>query len=353
MPPQVLRHSVEGVTVEAIASGLELPWSLAFAPDGRLFVTERPGRIQVLRRGEPPKLYLNLEEVTHHGEGGLMGMTLHPRFPNPPHLYVMYTFLREGKAFNRVVRLIDAGDTARLDRVILDNLPAAQYHNGGILAFGPDGYLYIGTGDAVQPPLSQDRSSLAGKILRVDADGGIPEDNPFPNSPVYAYGFRNVTGLAWHPQTRDLWAATHGPSGEFPDLHHRDAVYIVKKGGNHGWPVVVGTTELPGIESPILYYPEAAVPPGAAIFYSGRMFPDLRGNFLMTALRAEHLQRVEAADGKQVTKIERWWPSGYGRLRALVEGPDGAVYFTTSNRDGRASRDFPNSDHVYRASRTR
>jgi aldose sugar dehydrogenase len=348
MPEQRERAQVAGVRVETVASNLEIPWAIGFAPDGRMFVTERPGRVVVIREGQEPQQYLDLGDVVHRGEGGLMGLALHPDFGATRHLFVMYTTRNGGNVINRVSRFTDRGETADDETVLVDNIPAAQLHNGGVLAFGPDGHLYIGTGDATRPPLAQDRESLAGKVLRVAADGGIPADNPFGDSPVYAYGFRNVTGLAWHPETGALWAASHGPSGEFPNLYHRDAVYVVRRGGNHGWPVVVGVPEQAGMEAPVLYYPEDAVPPGGALFYSGRLMPDLRHNFLMTALGATHLQRVVVRQPDRVETIERWWPEEYGRLRAIVEGPDGAIYFTTSNRDGRARRPYPGSDYIYR-----
>jgi aldose sugar dehydrogenase len=348
MPQQQQRAEVPGVRVTEVARGLEIPWGLGFAPDGRVFVTERPGRIRVLREGGAPAPYLDLGEVVHRGEGGLMGLALHPEFPRQAFLYVMYTTRNGGRVVNRVSRFRDEGETAGSEEVLIDNIPAAQFHNGGIVKFGPDGMLYVGTGDASQPRLSQDARSLAGKVLRATPEGRVPPDNPFRDSLVYAYGFRNVVGLAWNPATGDLWAASHGPSGEFPGMHHRDAVYVVRPGGNHGWPLVVGTSDREEIVSPVLYYPERAVPPGGALFYDGELLPQLRGSFFMTSLGATHLQRVRVEGRGNVTAIERWWPGRHGRLRAVEQGPDGAIWFTTSNRDGRAERSYPGSDFIYR-----
>jgi glucose/arabinose dehydrogenase len=346
MPRQVIRSDVPEVRVEEVARDLEIPWAIAFASDGRMFFTERPGRVRVMRRGAAPRRYLDLSNVAHQGEGGLMGLALHPQFPRTPFLYLMYT---TGTGVNRVSRFRDAGDTAGNEEVLLDGIAAAQYHDGGALAFGPDGMLYVGTGDARMPPTAQDRRSLNGKILRLTPDGKVPADNPFPGSPVYAYGLRNVTGLAWHPTTRELWAASHGPSGEFPGLLFRDSVYIVRKGGNHGWPLVVGTTDRAGIVSPVLYYPEAAVPPGGSIFYTGSLFPQFRDNYFLATLRSEHLQRVVVDQGRRIAAIERWWPGKFGRLRAIAQGPEGAIYFSTSNQDGRAPfGPAPGSDFIYR-----
>jgi len=348
MPPQAVRTQPPGVRVQVVAKGLTIPWALAFARDGRIFFTERPGRVKVMRLGSRPRLYLNLSRVISRGEGGLMGLALHPGFPNPPYLYAMYTFRRGKSAFNRISRFTDRGGrTAGSERVLVDGITAAQFHDGGALAFGPDGMLYAGTGDALNPPIAQDLGSFNGKILRITPEGGVPEDNPFPNSPVWAYGFRNVTGLTWSPQTGELWAASHGPSGEY-GLRARDTVYVVRRGGNHGWPLVTGTTSREDIVSPVLYYPENAVPPGGLLFYTGRLLPRYQGDLFMPTLGSTHLQRIVVEDGRRIETIERWWPGRFGRLRAVAQGRDGALYFTTSNRDGRAQRPYSGSDYIYR-----
>jgi quinoprotein glucose dehydrogenase len=350
MPAPVLRRDVPEVRVEEVAANLAIPWAIAFAADGRLFFTERPGRIQVIPRGGgKPRPYLDLRAVVAEGEGGLMGLALHPEFPASPYLYAMYTARAPAGAVNRVVRLRDRGPSAGDETILLDRIAAAQNHDGGAVAFGPDGMLYVGTGDGQRPPSAQDPASFNGKILRLTPDGKVPADNPFPGSPVWAYGFRNVTALAWHPATGDLWAASHGPSGEFPGLFFRDSVYVVRRGGNHGWPLVVGTTTDPRLVSPVLYYPDAAVPPGGAIFYTERLFPQFRNNYFLASLRAADLQRVVVGAGNRIERIERWWPGRYGRLRAIAQGPDGAIYFSTSNQDGREPQvNDPGGDHLYR-----
>lgn len=341
MPPQIARRTVKEVKVQKLASRLQIPWQLRFAPDGRLFITERPGRILVMRPGrrglERPAVYLNLESVVARGEGGLMGMALHPDFARQPFLYVMYTTAGlDGLPINRISRLRDLGTTAGEERVLLDGIPASQLHNGGAVEFGPDGHLYIGTGDARLPDSSQELSSLNGKILRITSDGEIPADNPFSGSPVWAYGFRNVSGLAWHPVSRELWAASHGPSGEFENLFHRDTIFRVRVGRNHGWPLVVGLSDDPDLVPPTLYYPTSAVPPGGLMFCTSSVFPALRHQLLIPSLGSMHLQRVAFDAAFVPTEIERWWPQVYGRMRAITQGPDGALYLATSNRDGRA-----------------
>lgn len=263
MPEVQVLPEIPGVRVEEVARNLDIVWGIAFSGDGRMFFTERPGRIRVLRPGRSsPEVYADLTDVADEGEGGLMGLALHPEFPRQPWIYVMYTTRAGGRSINRVSRIRDRAGTAEAPQTLVDDIPAAMNHDGGAVAFGPDGMLYAGTGDAANPPLAQEKDGLAGKILRLTPDGKPAPGNPFPGSPVYAYGFRNVTGLAWHPVTGDLWAASHGPSGEFTGLFGRDTVYIVKKGGNHGWPLVSGATTQPGIESPVLLFIDPAVPPG-------------------------------------------------------------------------------------------
>lgn len=337
MPNPVNVPTPNEYKVETYASGLVVPWDIAFVSRNRAYVTERPGRVRLIENGNlRSRAYANIES-TARGESGLMGIALHPDYPNPRHVYLMYTYRTGGTTYNRVSRFTDTGNGFTTEMAMVTRIPAATYHDGGALRFGPDKMLYIGTGDAGQPELAQNRSSLAGKILRMTPEGKVPNDNPFDNSLVYAYGFRNIQGLAWNPANGDLWATNHGPSGEF-GLEAMDSVYIVEKGGNHGWPRVLGATDRRGVVSPVLFFPNTAVPPGLATFYNANLMPELRGNFFFTSLRGEHLQRVILSSPRAISRIERWFATGnysgrYGRLRAVVQGPDGALYVSTSNRD--------------------
>jgi glucose/arabinose dehydrogenase len=326
---------IEGYRVETWVEGLEVPWSLVFLPDGRALVSERPGRIRLIGadgalREQP---YASLD-VNARGEGGLMGLALHPDFPNEPYVYAMRTVRGGGGVTNEVVRLRHEGETASFDRVILDGIPGSRNHNGGRIAFGPDSMLYVGTGETFDAELAQDRASLGGKILRVTPEGAVPDDNPFPGSPIYSLGNRNVQGLAWHPETGDLFASEHGPSGEF-GLRALDEINVIEAGQNYGWPEAVGAPGLDGYVDPLVAWPERSVPPGGIAFHDGALF--------VATLGSEALVRLALAsegEGYTVRGIERWFAedgsSGrYGRLRDVTVGPDGALYVLTSNRDGR------------------
>ncbi|MEK7246381.1 MAG: PQQ-dependent sugar dehydrogenase, partial [Pseudomonadota bacterium] len=232
-----------GYRVETWIAGLEAPWSLVFLPDDRALVSERPGRIRLIRGGAlEPEPYAVLDVATG-GEGGLMGLALHPDFPRVPFVYAMHTYFPGPLAAfhrqNRVVRLRDQGGRGGFDRVVFDRIPGAFNHNGGRIGFGPDGMLYVATGDTYEAELAQDRNSLAGKILRLTPEGEVPADNPFPASPIYSLGHRNPQGLAWHPASGDLFVSEHGPSGEF-GLSAHDEINVVVPGGNYGWPKAVG-----------------------------------------------------------------------------------------------------------------
>jgi glucose/arabinose dehydrogenase len=325
--------------VEVFASGLVIPWGIVFASPNRAYVTERTGRVRLIENGKlHPEPYAVVRS-TPSGEGGLMGIALHPSYPNPRWVYLMYSYRSGGAIYNRVSRFADTGSGLAEEKAIVTGIPGQMFHDGGIIRFGPDGMLYVGTGDGGEPERAQDKSSLSGKILRITPEGRVPKDNPFPGSFVYAYGFRNVQGLAWNPENGDLWATNHGPTGEF-GLEARDSVFIVQRGGNHGWPRALGVTGLKSVVAPVMFFPDSAVPPAAAMFCTGRLMPELRGNFFFASLRGEHLERVILSAPRTISRVERWFEIGthngrYGRLRAVAQGPDGAIYVSTSNRDGR------------------
>jgi len=321
-----------GLVVETVVEGLEIPWDLAFTPDGRILVTERPGRIRVVKDGllqEDP--YATID-VFHRSEAGLMGIALHPRFADNGYLYVCYTYRSGRGTYNRIARLTDRGDHAADHHVILDGIPGDTRHDGCRIRFGPDGYLYATTGDATDPELSQDLDSLAGKVLRMTADGDAPSDNPFPGSLVFTWGHRNPQGLDWHPETGDLFITEHGPNRD-------DEVNLLRPGGNYGWPEVTGAAGEPEyVDSVLALTPTVAIA-GAAFVSGGSMPTSWQGNLVFAALKSSHLQRVtlEPPEYRAVASRQILFQGRYGRLRAVVMGPDGYLYFTTSNRDGRGS----------------
>ncbi len=338
-----------GVSVESWQTGLEGVWTLQFAPDGRLFLTEKFGRIRTVSPAGrlDPVPWATLEVMREGGEGGLMGLALHPRFPAEPSVYVMYTGYGAHGPVNRVVRYREVNGRGATAETISDNLPAALNHNGGRLTFGPDGMLYVSAGDAYHPMLAQDRSSPAGKILRVTPDGKSPPDNPWPCNPVWAFGLRNPNGLAFQPGSGALFAGDHGPTSEWgpPPIRDRDELNLIKKGANYGWPLVVAAAGQPGLEDPLLSW-IPSTPPGALLFYDADLLPHLKGDLFYSSLAGQALLRIrfqDAARPARITAIERWFntePRGlatYGRLGGMTVGPDGAIYLGTSNRDGRGA----------------
>ena len=341
----------DGVKVKPWIENLEIPWSLVFLPDGRALVSERPGRIRLIRDGRLQEKPYATIDVAQVGEGGLLGLALHPEFPMKPYVYAMYTYTRDGSLYNRVVRFKDNGLTGDIDRVIIDNIPGGRFHDGGRIGFGPDGMLYITAGETLHAKLAQDLKSLGGKILRITPEGNVPEDNPFKGSPIYSYGHRNPQGLSWHPFTGDLFESEHGPSGEFGRFAH-DEINVIKKGGNYGWPAVIGAPHLKQYIDPLIVW-KKTTPPSGITFYKGNLLAHLRSDLFVATLRSESLIRIrlQKDDEYKVIRVERWFANSdsegkYGRLRDVVEGPDGALYFLTSNRDGRG-RPRPGDDRIY------
>ena len=250
---------------EIVAQNLEIPWEIVFLPNGDMLVTERPGR--VVRIGKDRKVY-PISGVAHVGEGGLLGLALHPKFSENNFLYIYLTTQERGKVTNRVERYKFASDKLTDRQVILSGIPGASVHDGGRMAFSPDGYLYITTGEAGQEKLSQDTSNLGGKILRIRDDGSIPADNPFGNA-VYSYGHRNSQGLAWDDQGQ-LWSTEHGRSGVASGF---DELNLIEKGKNYGWPEIQGDETRKGMEKPVANSgANTTWAPSGAAFYKGSIF---------------------------------------------------------------------------------
>ena len=355
------------ITLETVASGLETPWAMAFAPDGRIFVTERPGRVRVVDDGglrPEPWAVLDVVPAEYRSEGGLLGVAVDPDFGTSGALYVLATFATDGQLINRVLRFTDRDGVGADPSVIVDGLPpvraepgsepAIHTHVGGAVTFGPDGMLYVTTGDATSPELAQDPTSLAGKVLRYQPDGTVPSDNPLPGSPVYASGLRNPQALTVHPETGDPFVSEHGPSELSWESYggwFGDEVNAIVSAGNYGWPEVAGADGSNQFIEPLVEWSPSVGPAGLAV-YSGPYEP-WRGNLMVANLRGEQLWRIvlERDDGTEtgwrvVTK-EAMLETEVGRIRVVAMGPDGYLYIATSNRDNRG-KPRVGDDQIYR-----
>ncbi|NYT18334.1 MAG: PQQ-dependent sugar dehydrogenase [Methanobacteriales archaeon] len=299
-----------GNQTEVVADNLEVPWAMAFLPDGRMIFTERPGRVNILE-GNQVKLVANIT-TTANGESGLLGVAVDPKFDQNRYIYLYYT----SGNFNRVSRFI-LNEKLENETIFLDNIPASQVHDGGRLKFGPDGKLYITTGDASQRDLAQDKNSLAGKILRMNPDGSVPTDNPFGNY-VYSYGHRNPQGIAWGSDGI-MYSSEHGQT-------KNDEINIIVNGSNYGWPVIEGNQTFPGMVTPLRVFTEFTLAPSGLAYY--------RGSLYQTGLRGNQLRQIKlSADGKTVVGEEALLQD-LGRIRDVVEY-NGYLYISTSNLDGR------------------
>jgi glucose/arabinose dehydrogenase len=339
-PKEGLSAVPQDVGVSVIAANLDTPWGLVFVPDGRIFFTERPGRLRVIENGglrEEPMIVLPANETA---ESGALGLEIDPQFPSEPFLYIMYSYDSQDGIRNRIVRLTVEGNSASVDRVLIEGIPGSPIHNGGRVKIGPDGKLYATTGDGAEPSNAQNLNSLGGKILRLNLDGSIPEDNPFPGSSVYTYGHRNPQGLDWQPGTGRLYATEHGATGN-------DEVNLIEPGRNYGWPEREGEDHA-GFTAPVIVF-NPSIAPGGAVFFEGSSVSQWQDSFFFATLRGQHLHRLkfDVNNPVQVIENERLYDGEFGRLRDVVQGPDGALYITTSNRDGRGSP-AQNDDRILR-----
>jgi len=307
--------------VSVIASNLKIPWAIAFLSDGGLLVTERTGIVQHLAISATSTTAIPINGVKHIGEGGLLGIVLHPDFNTNHWLYLYLTTVQGSHTVNRVDRYVYEKEKFTDRKTIIENIPGALYHDGGKLAFGPDGNLYVTTGDAMQSNLSQDTNSLAGKVLRVKDDGSIPSDNPFGNA-VYSSGHRNSQGLAWDDLGR-LWATEHGRSGVLSGF---DEINLIEKGKNYGWPVIEGDKTQEGMVAPAMNSgPDVTWAPSGLAYVNGSLF--------VGGLRGEALYEYVISEKKLITHFK----NRFGRIRAVQLGLDGFLYLTTSNTDGRGT----------------
>lgn len=310
--------AAEPSRMEVVAQDLDIPWEIVFLPEGDILVTERSGR---LRKLGADGFAMQVPGVAHIGEGGLLGLALHPDYASNHWIFVYHTVGTESGTTNVVERYTLSGSELLERRVILENIPGSANHNGGRIKFGPDGFLYVTTGDAQNGASAQDVNSLAGKILRLKEDGTVPEDNPFGN-PVYSYGHRNVQGLDWDNKNK-LWATEHGRSGV---LSGYDELNRIEKGKNYGWPDIQGDESRPGMESPV-------VNSGASDTWAPSGTAYRNGSIFFAGLRGQALYEYRIDGGQLATHFK----GGFGRLRDVVVGPDSDLYLLTNNTDGRGA----------------
>jgi quinoprotein glucose dehydrogenase len=312
--------------VEVLARGLQVPWDIAFLPDGEgALVTERPGRVRLIdgdgRLQEQP---VAEAEVRDEGEAGLMGIALDPEFADGERYAYMMATVGDANQLQRW-----EWDDGRLERdvVLIDDIPGAPNHDGGTLRFGPDGNLYVPTGDAGKKERSQDNSSLAGKILRLTPDE-YRGDSPVAEPEQYTIGHRNPQGLSWQPGSGRLFATEHGPSG-WDGPGGDDEINIIRAGSNYGWDRVQGEDSEPGLTGPAWLWSDAVAPSGAS--FVSREGSSWTGDLLVATLRGTALRKLDV-EGGRITGEEKVIDD-FGRIRAVVEAPDGSIWITTSNRD--------------------
>jgi len=322
--PVPTTNSTGTKSVEVIATNLQKPWAIDFADD-RIFFTEKVGKIRIIDSGvllEEPLASLRVADIT---DAGLLGLALHPNFENNHFLYVFYTYEKENKLWNKVIRITESENKLSAAMVILDKIPGAEFDNGGVIKFGPDGKLYIATGDATDEHAAQDLQSLSGKILRLNDDGTTPFDNPFRNL-IFSYGHRNPQGMAWD-KSGNLYVTEHGPT-------KNDEINLVKSGQNFGWPDQECSDDENFIDSLICYNP--SLEPAGIVFYSSNKL-DFENDLIMATLRGTNLYKITTDNG--VVTAQKSILGGAGRIRDVNEGPDGYLYILTGNTDGRGFPD--------------
>lgn len=320
--------------VTVIAENLDTPWAIGFLPDGSMLVNERKGTIQRVSSSGDRREVITLGAVNEIGEGGLLGIAVDPKFETNNYIYVYYTYsANASNTLNQIARMTYKNKQFSPETIILSQIPGAANHNGGRMAFGPDGYLYVTTGDAQEPSRSQNRTNLAGKILRMTTEGKPAPGNPF-GTLLYSYGHRNPQGLAWNLEGA-FFSTEHGRSGIQSGL---DEINLIEMGKNYGWPTIEGDKTQSGMVTAVRNSGNTTwAPAGAAVNGSSLFFGGLRGQALYEAV----------IENKKVVEIQEHFADEFGRIREVITGPDNMLYITTSNRDGRGTPQA-NDDKIIR-----
>ncbi|MCE9652449.1 MAG: PQQ-dependent sugar dehydrogenase, partial [Nitrosarchaeum sp.] len=306
--------------VETLAKNLHEPRSIAVSDD-RIFVTEKNGQIRVIRNNTLLSEPLATLRPAVVFDGGLLGIALHPDFSDNHLMYVFFTYEEDGQLWNKIIQITESENKLKDAKTIFDKIPGSVFTNGGFLKFGPDKKLYVGTGVVSDSShLSQSLDSLSGKILRLNDDGTIPDDNPFPNSPVYSLGHRDPQGMTWDNKGQ-MYLAELGPE-------KNDEINLIKPGKNYGWPEQQCSGDAK-FESAIMCY-DPSIEPSGILYYSGNKI-NLESHFIMASLRATNLYQLDFDNGLSSQKTIL---SGAGRIRDVVQSQDGSLYVITSNTDG-------------------
>lgn len=334
-------------SIEEVARGLMVPWSMVFTAADRILVTERYGAVRVIEKGQLAPIPLaSFPEASTDSEEGLMGMAIAPSYSQTKHVFVCITYKTTQGLKNKIMRFEDRGTEISNSQVIFDDIPAAQFHAGCRLLITPDEKLFITTGDATDQNLAQDKNSLAGKILRLNLDGTIPQDNPFPKSPIWTFGHRNPQGLAWDNVHNVLWSSEHGPS-TFDGPAGGDEINLIEKGKNYGWPIVSHKETKDGLVSPLITF-TPALAPASLLYYNNDTLPFFKNNLFFGGLVGEGLYHLKLNDDiRTKPELQKLKESSFGRVRNVVESPDGLIYFSTSNTDGRGKAQ-DGDDKIYR-----
>ncbi|WP_148862035.1 PQQ-dependent sugar dehydrogenase [Marinobacter fonticola] len=331
--------------VETIATGLENPWAMAFLPNGDALVTERAGRLRILRDGNIVEQPVSgLPDLKVGGQGGLMDIILHPEFSDNRQLFLSYAHQNSEGYTTRVARAHYENRKLSDVKVIFDALPRSDStrHYAGRLAFDREGYLYVPVGDRGEKDRAQDISDDAGGVHRITTDGEPAPGNPFLDDPdasdtLFTYGNRNIQGIARHPETGAIWTHEHGPRGG-------DEINILEASTNYGWPEIThgigysglpitDRTEAPGMAQPLHYWDPSIAPSGMA-FYTGEVFPQWQGDVFVGALKFQKVVRLRINDAKDVVEEEDLLTDMDHRIRAVTQGPAGNIWLLTDAPDG-------------------